>query len=86
MIDIKRILDEPDLVAQNNKKRGVELDPTLVKSFYEKRIELTQSVESLRKRSNEIASQIPSARPIPGAISTLPLMTSMVAFTPFFLK
>ncbi len=61
MIDIKRILDEPDLVAQNNEKRGVELDPHVVKSLHEKRIEMIESVESLRKRSNEIASKIPSA-------------------------
>jgi seryl-tRNA synthetase len=61
MIDIKRILDEPDLVATNNQKRGVELDPLVVKSLHEKRIEIIESVESLRKRANEIASGIPSA-------------------------
>ncbi len=61
MIDIKRILDEPELVAENNEKRGVELDPLVVKVLHEKRIEMIESVESLRMRSNEIASKIPSA-------------------------
>ncbi len=61
MIDIKRILDEPELVAKNNENRGVKFDVSAVQLLHGKRGELIESVESLRKRSNEIASEIVSA-------------------------
>lgn len=60
MIDIKRLLEEPERVAQNNQNRGKSLDPQVAIHLYEKRVGLIEGVQELRTRGNEIASRIPS--------------------------
>jgi seryl-tRNA synthetase len=60
MIDIKLLLKNPERVAENNKKRGKDIDVHVVISLHEKRIAAIEEIQSLRTRSNEIAAQIPS--------------------------
>ncbi|MBI4256749.1 serine--tRNA ligase [Candidatus Uhrbacteria bacterium] len=60
MIDIKRLLEEPERVAQNNKNRGKSMDPQAAIAWHAQRVELIESVQTLRTRGNEIAAKIPS--------------------------
>ena len=60
MIDIKRLLEEPERVAQNNQNRGKSIDPQVAVALYEKRIALIEGIQTLRARGNEIAAKIPS--------------------------
>ena len=60
MIDIKRLLEEPERVAQNNKNRGKSIDPQVAIALHEKRVGLIEAVQGLRTRGNEIAARIPS--------------------------
>lgn len=60
MIDIKRLLEEPERVAQNNQNRGKSIDPQVAIALYEKRIVLIEGIQTLRARGNEIAAKIPS--------------------------
>lgn len=60
MIDIKRLLEEPERVAQNNQNRGKSIDPQVATALYEKRIALIEGIQTLRARGNEIAAKIPS--------------------------
>ncbi|MBI4435319.1 serine--tRNA ligase [Candidatus Uhrbacteria bacterium] len=59
MIDIKRLLEEPERVAQNNKNRGKSIDPQVAIALHEKRVAVTHEVQALRTRGNEIAARIP---------------------------
>jgi seryl-tRNA synthetase len=61
MIDIKRILEEPELVAQNNERRGKDLDVSVVVELHQKRLSSIEEVQTLRTRGNEIAGKIPQA-------------------------
>lgn len=60
MIDIKRLLEEPERVAKNNQNRGKTIDPQVAISLQGRRVELIESVQGLRTRGNEIAAKIPS--------------------------
>jgi seryl-tRNA synthetase len=60
MIDIKRILEEPELVDANNKKRGKDIDISLISKLHSERLSLIDGVQALRTRGNEIAALIPS--------------------------
>ena len=60
MIDIKRLLEEPERVATNNENRGKTIDIQIALSLNERRLVLIEEVQSLRTRGNEIASVIPS--------------------------
>lgn len=61
MIDIKLILEQPDLVADNNRKRFSDLDLSKVQSSSSQRKELLEAVQGLREKGNEIAAKIPKA-------------------------
>ncbi|HYF97226.1 MAG TPA: aminoacyl--tRNA ligase-related protein, partial [Patescibacteria group bacterium] len=61
MIDIQFIRDNPDLVTEKSKQKGVEIDVTSLLKLDEERKELLQTVEGLRQRRNEIAEQIKQA-------------------------
>jgi seryl-tRNA synthetase len=61
MIDIKLILEQPEMVAQNNHKRSVDLDIAKVESLSSSRKELIEKVEKLREQANEVAASIPKA-------------------------
>ncbi len=61
MIDIKLILDQPELVEASLKKRMKTVDLSPVKSLAKSRLELIESMQSIRTKANEIASSIPSA-------------------------
>ncbi len=60
MIDIKRLLEEPDRVAQNNQNRGKSIDPQVAIALHEKRVALIETIQTLRARGNEIAARIPT--------------------------
>ncbi|NQV89058.1 MAG: serine--tRNA ligase [Parcubacteria group bacterium] len=61
MIDIKQILEDPELVAQNNVNRGKQIDIAVVTELHSKRLLNIEAVQVLRTRGNEIAAQIPKA-------------------------
>lgn len=60
MIDIKRLLEEPERIAQNNQNRGKSIDPQVAIALHQKRIALIEGIQTLRARGNEIAAKIPS--------------------------
>lgn len=61
MIDIKLILEQPDLVAKNNENRGKTIDVAVAAGLASKRLELVDAVQVLRTRGNQIAELIPKA-------------------------
>jgi seryl-tRNA synthetase len=61
MIDPKLLVEQPNLVADNNRKRHKDLDLTEASSLYASRKVLLEKVEALRAKSNEIASRIPKS-------------------------
>lgn len=63
MIDAKRILETPDLVDANNKKRGRDIDITVATTVLKERSVLLEEVENMRRMANEVASRIPKAEP-----------------------
>ena len=70
MIDIKLILEQPDLVAKNNVNRGKTIDLAVATNLAAKRLELVDAVQTSRTRGNQIAELIPkaSAEERPGLI------------------
>lgn len=61
MIDIKTILEQPELVAKNNANRGKTIDIAVATNLAKKRLELVDAVQAFRTRSNQIAELIPKA-------------------------
>ncbi|MFH1405357.1 MAG: serine--tRNA ligase [Patescibacteria group bacterium] len=59
MIDPKIIKENPNLVIENNKKRGIEIDLAMVQDLISKRANAITYAENLRAQANEVASQIP---------------------------
>ncbi|MCR4313904.1 MAG: serine--tRNA ligase, partial [Candidatus Uhrbacteria bacterium] len=60
MIDIKRLLEEPERMAQNNQNRGKSIDPQVAIALHQKRVVLLEGIQTLRTRGNEIAAKIPN--------------------------
>lgn len=61
MLDPKFILENPDLVRENNRKRGRDLDIDAAVKLLEERSTLIGSSEELRAQANDIAERIPKA-------------------------
>ncbi|MCX6715188.1 MAG: serine--tRNA ligase [Candidatus Uhrbacteria bacterium] len=61
MIDIKMILEQPELVAKNNVNRGKTIDIAVATGLAAKRLELVDAVQVSRTRGNQIAELIPKA-------------------------
>ena len=61
MLDPKLILENPDLVRENNRKRGRDLDIDAAIKLLEERSSLIGSSEELRAQANDIAERIPKA-------------------------
>lgn len=61
MIDIKILLQTPDLIQKNNQDRGKEIDISIATNLAQKRAELLATVQVARTRSNEIAGLIANA-------------------------
>jgi seryl-tRNA synthetase len=61
MIDIKTLLETPDVVQKNNQNRGKTIDISLATSLAQERSELLVQVQTARTRANEIASLIANA-------------------------
>ncbi|HBK33965.1 TPA: serine--tRNA ligase [Candidatus Uhrbacteria bacterium] len=59
MIDPKLLIDAPELVVANNRKRHKNLDIASVSSLSSSRKTLLEKVENLRAKANEIAGRIP---------------------------
>jgi len=63
MIDIQIIRDNPELVAQKAKEKGIQIDVDKLLELDVERKELIQSIEEMRKRRNEIADSMQGGRP-----------------------
>lgn len=63
MIDAKLILEQPDLVEANNKKRGKEIDLSVAADLLRERSKQIEEVENMRAMANEVASRISKANP-----------------------
>jgi len=61
MIDIKYILEQPELVEKNNQNRGKSIDISVATSLAEKRLVLIDQIQTLRTKGNQIAEQIPAS-------------------------
>lgn len=55
MIDIKLLLQNPKAITENNRKRGVEIDLSVIQSLSEDKNHWLRTVEELRRRSKENA-------------------------------
>lgn len=61
MIDAKLILENPELVDSNNKKRGKEIDISVATDLLKERSALIEEVENMRRMANEVSERIPQA-------------------------
>ncbi len=61
MIDLKLILEQPEMVETNNKNRGIELDVQSAVKLAKKRSVQMEEVQVLRTQANEIAGQTSKA-------------------------
>ncbi|OGL66904.1 serine--tRNA ligase [Candidatus Uhrbacteria bacterium RIFCSPHIGHO2_01_FULL_63_20] len=61
MIDPKLLLERPELVAENNRKRGKPIDVDMAAKLSAERAKKIGKIDALRERGNEIAKAIPSA-------------------------
>jgi len=61
MLDPKLIIENPDLVRENNRKRGRGIDVDVTLKLLEERSALIGSSEELRAQANDIAEKIPKA-------------------------
>ncbi len=61
MIDIKTILEQPELVQKNNEQRGKSIDLSVVTGLAQKRLVLVDEIQTIRTRSNQIAEFIPKS-------------------------
>ena len=61
MIDIKLILEEPELILKNNEARGKKIDVSVAKSLSETRGVLIERIQELRTVGNQIAEKMPKA-------------------------
>jgi len=55
MIDIKFLLQNPEVILKNNKRRGAMIDLSIVQSLSEDKNRALQTVEELRRKSKESA-------------------------------
>lgn len=63
MLDIQIIRDNPEAVAKKAKQKGYDVDIQQLLGFDEKRRELLQQVEELRRQRNEVADSMKGQRP-----------------------
>ncbi|MEM9586142.1 MAG: serine--tRNA ligase [Planctomycetota bacterium] len=62
MLDRKLILQQPELVAENSLRRGIECDVKQIVALESKRMELLQQAQELNRQANETSKQIKSAK------------------------
>ncbi|KKR55987.1 MAG: Serine-tRNA ligase [Candidatus Uhrbacteria bacterium GW2011_GWE2_40_58] len=61
MIDLRYILEQPEVVAANNKKRFVDIDLSSSQSLSHERKSLLEQIQDKREQGNVIAGKIPQA-------------------------
>jgi len=61
MIDIKLLLQNPDLFDKNNKRRGAEIDLSIVQKLSEEKNKALQETEELRRLAKEAAEAVRTA-------------------------
>ncbi len=59
MLDVKFIIENPELVKAGSIKKQVKVDIDTLVSLYNERNEKIQKIEQLRARQNEVSKQIP---------------------------
>ncbi len=63
MLDIQFIRDNPELVTEKSQQKGYTIDIKQLLGFDEKRRDLQQNIEVLRRQRNEIAESMAGAKP-----------------------
>ena len=63
MIDIRLVRDKPELVAQNAKNKGYDIDVNKIIALDDERRSLQQQVDELRERRNQNAAKMKGGRP-----------------------
>src|SRR3989338_11299760 len=58
MIDIKYLLEQPDKVAENNTRRGKEIDVSFAVKHAKDRAESLEQVQELRTKANELSKTV----------------------------
>jgi len=63
MIDIRLVREQPDLVAQNARNKGYDIDVNKLVALDDERRTLQQQVDELRERRNQNAAKMKSGQP-----------------------
>jgi seryl-tRNA synthetase len=63
MIDIKFLLQNPEVVVENNRRRGADLDLNVAKSLSEDKNSALQNFEELRRQTKDNAEAVRTATP-----------------------
>lgn len=63
MIDIRFLREQPDVVAQNAKNKGYDVDVNKIVALDDERRTLQQQVDELRERRNQNAAKMKGGRP-----------------------
>lgn len=69
MLDIRFIRENAELVQQNAKNKGYDVDVVSLLELDNKRRELQSSVDALREKRNSIASQMKGGKPSPELVA-----------------
>jgi seryl-tRNA synthetase len=69
MLDIQFIRDNPELVAEKSKQKGYEVDIPQLLGFDDKRRQLLQTVEELRRQRNDLNTQNNGQKPSEAQLS-----------------
>ena len=69
MLDIQFIRDNPELVAEKSKQKGYEVDIPQLLGFDDKRRQLLQTVEELRRQRNDLNTENKGQKPSEAQLS-----------------
>ncbi|MBI4714234.1 serine--tRNA ligase [Candidatus Uhrbacteria bacterium] len=61
MVDIKYLLEQPDKVAENNRRRGRDIDVSFATKHAKDRAESLEQVQELRTKANELSKYVSTA-------------------------
>lgn len=61
MVDIKYLLEQPDKVAENNRRRGRDIDVSFATKHSKDRAESLEQVQELRTKANELSKYVSTA-------------------------
>lgn len=71
MIDIKLILEKPEMVKEALAKKGWDFDPAPIQALAAERLTLLQSVEAIKAEQNKLSASVPQVKKEGGDVQSI---------------